>query len=502
MDVALTTEGTYPHNFGGVSVWCDQIIRGMPEHDFQVVALVATGAEPVLWDLPDNVASVVSVPMWGAQPSGRKPGPRARRRFAPVLRELIDVLLDPAAGAQQRFGEVLRAMFEYAQHQSLTATLASEDAVRLLSDAWRTSAGSAHSDPTLQDALTGMQLLEHSLRPLSWPPMRADVVHAVTNGLGALPAVAAKWSYGTPMLVTEHGIYLREQFLTNRRVPYRWPVKALFLALLRRLTVLGYHESETITPGNVYNQRWEKRLGADPAKIRTVYNGVDPADFPALDGEPGTPTLSWAGRIDPIKDLETLLRAFALVRAEMPEARLRIFGAPPKGRQAYLDRCKALAAELGIGEVARFEGRVAEIRDAYAAGNVVVLSSISEGFPYTLIEAMTCGRPCVGTDVGGVREAVADTGLVVPPRDPAEMAQACLTLLRDADLRHRLGAAARARALGEFTVDRAVSTFDEIYSFLAAGRRPPYVEDEPEADTDPGELLAEVVGWWRTEVVG
>jgi glycosyltransferase involved in cell wall biosynthesis len=66
----------------------------------------------------------------------------------------------------------------------------------------------------------------------------------------------------------------------------------------------------------VYNRRWEELLGADPARIRTVYNGVDPAHFPAVEGEPEAPTISWLGRIDPIKDLETLLRAFATGRRQ------------------------------------------------------------------------------------------------------------------------------------------------------------------------------------------
>ena len=153
----------------------------------------------------------------------------------------------------------------------------------------------------------------------------------------------------------------------------------------------------------------------------------------------------------------------------MPEARLRMCGSPPKGRESYLERCKALAAELGIAEAATFEGQVDKIRDAYDAGSIVVLSSVSEGFPYSLIEAMTCGRTCVATDVGGVTEAVGDTGLVVPPGSPTRLAQACLTLLQDDELRHRLAAAARIRALEFFTVDGAISQFDEIYSFLATG---------------------------------
>ncbi len=483
----MMTEGTYPCGFGGVSVWCDQLIRGMPGYDFHLVAIVATEAEQVVWTLPGNVTSVERVLLWGAPP----PGPAAGRRPGlplRLLRQLIDVLLDSPWRAQPLFADTLRELFDYAQHGNLSTGLASEKAVRLLSDAWRARwQDPVQPAPTLHDAVTALQLLDHSLRPLSHRPVPADVGHAVTNGLGVLPALAAKWQHGVPMLVTEHGVYLREQYLQHRKGPYRWPVKAFHLGFMRRLCALGYSEAETITPGNVYNRRWEERLGAAPRRIRTVYNGVDPANFPALDGEPEAPTISWVGRVDPIKDLETLLRAFALVSRELPGARLRLFGVPPKGRESYLQRCRALAADLGITAVATFEGRVENIRDAYDAGSIFVLSSVSEGFPYSLIEAMTCGRTCVATDVGGVTEAVGDTGLVVPPRSPARMAEACLTLLRDDGLRHRLGAAARARALENFTVDSAISTFDEIYSFLGSGR--PLLIPAPPADEQPGDLL-------------
>jgi glycosyltransferase involved in cell wall biosynthesis len=487
MDVALIGEGTYPHQFGGVSVWCDQLVRGMPDYDFSLVALVATGTEPVRWSIPDNVTSVQTVPLWGPPPPGpasRWPGRRKLRTAAcPALGELIEILLAPPGERQERFGEVLREVFEFAQTENLTAALSSEAAVELLAEAWQDwNLDATDAAPTLHDAVMYMQLLEHSLRPLSHPPVRTDVAHAVTNGLGALPAFAAKWRYGTPMIVTEHGIYMREQYMHSRGGPFRWPVRALHLRLLRRLCSLGYHEAEMITPGNVYNKRWEEQLGADLSRVRTVYNGVDPADFPASEGEPETPTISWAGRVDPMKDLETLLLAFALVRRKMPEAKLRMFGAPPPGQEPYLERCKALAADLGLTDAATFEGRVPVIRDAYDAGQIVVLCSIAEGFPYTLIEAMTTGRPCVATDVGGISEAVADTGMIVPPRNPEALAQSCLTLLQDASLRRRLGAAARMRALEYFTVDRAISAFDEIYTFVGTGLELPTAELDDESD--------------------
>ncbi len=461
------TEGTYPHSFGGVSVWCDQLVRGLAQHRFHLVALTSTGQEPVAWELPDNVASLTLVPLWGAEAGRAKPSRRARRAFGELFREFLATLtVADLPDKEARFTTVLRALFEYGQLADLSASMRDEDAVTAMMDAWREWPDDAGAPPTVADAVTAVELLEHSLRPLTAPPVLADVSHCVANGLAALPALTANWCHGTPLLLTEHGIYLRERYLGYRRSPYRHPVKALHLAFFRQVCELAYRTAALVAPGNIYNKRWEERLGTDAALIRTVYNGVDPADFPAVEAEPDVPTLSWAGRVDPIKDLETLIKAFALVREQVPDVRLRLFGGTPKGGEAYANRCEELAASLGVGEHVAFEGRVDDIRDAYVAGHVVVLSSISEGFPYTLIEAMTVGRACVATDVGGVPEAVGDTGLVVPPRDPEAMAQACLRLLEDRDLRHAMAAAARHRALELFTVDKAVGTFDELYTGL------------------------------------
>jgi glycosyltransferase involved in cell wall biosynthesis len=482
MKVAISAEGTYPHQFGGVSVWCDQLIRELPGYEFAVIALVASGTEPVQWELPGHVTELVTVPLWGPAP----PRPRARlrgwgRAVPLAVQELIDVLLDDDADV--RFGAVLRSLHEYASARNLTAALAGEPAARLLADLWRErwpmlavrrGAPLPDASPNLHDAVTALRLVEHALRPLSHPAVQADLTHAVTNGLGALPALVGKWKHQIPMIVSEHGVYMREQYLHLRHPPFGWPVKDLYLRFLARLCALGYREAEVVTPGNGYNKRWEEQLGAERDRVRTVYNGVNPDAFPALTDEPEVPTISWVGRIDPVKDLETLLRAFALVVNKIPEARLRMFGSVPHGREPYLERCKALAVNLGVDGSATFEGWIAEIRDAYAAGHVVVLCSISEGFPYSLIEAMTCGRACVATDVGGVSEALGDdAGIVVPPRDPAALAAACLTLLRDGDRRRSLGAAARKRTLEHFTVDRAVAAFDEIYTVTGSGCRIP-----------------------------
>lgn len=465
--VTMLTEGTYPHVHGGVSTWCDQLVKGMPEVDFHIVSLTGSGREPVTWELPPNIYRHTSVPTWGPRPGrARAPLGRSRRRFVDSYERFLLSFLDPESHCD--FGDALYELAELARAGRLSAALRTETALRSLMWIWTMPhVAIAEACPTVHDALTATDLLEHALRPLGTRIPEDSVAHAVSSGLATLPALAAHKLDGVPFLLTEHGIYLRERYLGYRSGDQRWPVKAFMLGFYRALNSLGYREADLITPCNQYNRRWEERGGADADKIRTVYNGVDPQTFPHAGPEPEVPTLTWCGRVDPIKDLETLIHAYGMIRAELPETRLRLFGPVPAGGEAYKTRLEKLAAELGVTDGLTFEGRITEVWRAYAAGHVVMLSSISEGFPFSIIEAMSCGRTTVSTDVGGVSEAVGDTGLVVPPREPEKMAAAALTLLRDDERRLKLGGLSRQRVIDRFTLRRSVDAFRTIYQELA-----------------------------------
>ncbi|MFD7613989.1 GT4 family glycosyltransferase PelF [Streptomyces sp. NPDC059828] len=490
--VTLLTEGTYPHSHGGVSVWCDQLVSGMPDIDFDVIAVTGTGREPLAWDLPQHVSEPVTVPMWGPAPKGAPPRGRRERRLMAAYERFLTALLDPSA--EDGFAPALYELAHAARDGRLSPALRGDRALRVLTGVWnRRGLPVREARPTLHDAVTATGLLEHALRPLSARPPERGVAHAVSGGVAVLPGLAAKELHGVPLLLTEHGVYLRERYLGYRTGPYRWPVKAVLLGFFRLLAEETYRQAALVTPGNRYNRLWEEEGGADPQLIRTVYNGVDPAAFPPAGPEPQRPTLSWAGRVDPIKDLETLIRAFTKVREVIPEAALRLFGGTPRGGEAYRERCEALAASLGHGDAVTFEGRVDDIRDAYAAGSVVMLSSISEGFPFTLIEAMSCGRATVSTDVGGVREAVGDAGLVVPPRDPDAMAAAALELLGDPARRTAMGEAARLRVIEQFTLRQTIETFRGIYLELSV-RGMFQLADPWGADLDSTVMLRSVAG--------
>ncbi|GAA2675379.1 GT4 family glycosyltransferase PelF [Actinoplanes palleronii] len=482
MRIALVSEGTYPFAMGGVSIWCEQLIRGMPDYRWQVVALTVDGSEEPVFGVPENLDRVHSVPLWGGGPEDYRPrrGSRGRpgaaftQSYEVFLRALVTPLETTTAeqGAANRslFLLALRGLYEYAADGGdLSAALMSNQALGMMVDAWRDlRVGESGPAPTLADALQATWLIEHMLRPLSAPVVEADIVHCSMNGLSTLVAMTAKWRHGTPSVMSEHGIYLRERYMSYLEEDASHAVRVLVLSFFRSLAGAAYLTSDVLAPHSAYNRRWQLHNGADPERMWTMYNGVEPGDFPAALQEPQTPTIAFMGRIDPLKDLHTLIRAFAQVRAEMPTARLRIFGGTPAVNQYYLDSCRQLIDELGLTGAAVLEGRIGNAVDAYHAGNIVALTSISEGFPYTVVEAMACGRPTVCTNVGGVAEAVGDTGIVVAPRDHAAVAKACLTLLRDDELRLRLGAAARQRVLDHFTLSQSLQMYRNVYEGLAA----------------------------------
>jgi glycosyltransferase involved in cell wall biosynthesis len=475
MRVALVTEGTYPVHPGGVSAWCDQLVRTLPEVAFEVIALSGSGREPAAYRPPRTV-TVRRVGLWGRPPRARPLSGLALDLFTGAYRHLLEAVLRGGPQAPVWFESAVWMLHELARDGSLTGALRSQVAVEALLDVWSRAPVPDVTDPlTLADALIVTDLLEHFLRPLQLPAPSADLVHATANGPSILVGLTAKWQAGTPVLLSEHGVYLRERLLAVRREGHGRAVRAVLVRFFHRLTELGYRQADAILPVSDFNGRWALRGGAAARRVRTLHNGVDPADLPLLDDEPAEPTLVFAGRIDPLKDLATLVRAVALVRRQVPAARLLLFGGVPAGNEGYAAEIRRLVDALGLAGAASFEGPVSPISRAFAAGQVVVMSSMSEGLPLTVIEAAMSGRPTVVTDVGGMPEAAGDGGLVVPPGDPAAFATACVALLDDRDRRRALAAAGRRHALAHFTLDRFLADVRNLYAEFTAPAAAPEI---------------------------
>jgi len=197
-----------------------------------------------------------------------------------------------------------------------------------------------------------------------------------------------------------------------------------------------------------------------------------PAVAPSLREElalqPSDVVIGYVGRLVPIKDLGTLIEAFADVAARHPEARLVLVGDGPV--RPALER---QVAALGLSSAVRFAGWRRDLTRLYATFDLVVLASLNEGTPVMAIEAMAAALPVVATAVGGVPDILEHgrTGLLVAPRRAGELAEALGTLVRSAETRRALGDAGRRVAAARHRSQRLVDDVLALYERLLEDRR-------------------------------
>jgi len=216
------------------------------------------------------------------------------------------------------------------------------------------------------------------------------------------------------------------------------------------------------------------RIRAD--RVVTIRNGIDadrfrPSRPPAAVREelalaPDAPVVGVVGRLTPQKGHAVLLRALPPLVRRFPRLRCLVVGDGP------LDGALRREAEaLGLAGHCRFTGARPDVADLLSVLDVVVLPSFSEGLPFVLLEAMALGRPVVATRVGGNPEVVEDTvtGLLVPPGDPAAVADAVARLLdRPAEAR-LMAECGRARVRAAFSLERMIRALEELYTILLSG---------------------------------
>lgn len=230
--------------------------------------------------------------------------------------------------------------------------------------------------------------------------------------------------------------------------------------------------------------------GADPARVTIIPAAVNAQRFrPIARGEArraiglrgDEPVVVYVGRMLPRKDVGNVVRAVAeLNHARGVPARLLLVGgddAPASAAAREVAALRTLAAELGIGHRVIFCGpqQPERLRLYYGAGDVAVTTPWYEPFGLTPLEAMACGRPVVGSAVGGLTFTIQDgvTGALVPPRDPSALADALARILADHTLRRVMGVAARARVEREFTWTMTARRTAVLYETLLAESRGP-----------------------------
>jgi glycosyltransferase involved in cell wall biosynthesis len=497
-DVSLVLEGTYPYVSGGVSSWVHDLVCGLPELSFALYHLGPQRdayGEPG-YALPANVSGLAEHYLHEVEPSAAE-----RERLQAELARRIRVARRAPRRASRTLDALRRLHLEDGIDDVLVADLTARDlsvdellhgdaAFEAIAAIYRAIGGGA---PFVDFFWHFRSAHVPLVRLLCADLPAARVYHSVSTGYaGAVAAVASKRS-GRPMLLTEHGIYARERDMELARASWirepeldpRMPVEAtsplrrFWSRFFRRLAHVAYHQSTRIVTLSDVNRCRQLADGADASRTMIVANGVDVAQLsrqigkPARRGKRGAVRIAFIGRIVPIKDVITFVKACDLALREAP-LDIRIIG-PEDQDPAYVACCRELVATLGRDDDIRFVGprRLGEI---YGSVDVVVLTSLSEGQPLVILEAHAAGVACIATDVGSCRELLegrddADrrlgpSGIVTAVAAPDETAAAMVKLARDHRLRGMMGAAGRARVLAHYGKLQMLDAYRTVYREL------------------------------------
>ena len=272
-------------------------------------------------------------------------------------------------------------------------------------------------------------------------PVVTTIHHPITRDLDI--ALAAADTFGLRLLIKRWHSFLRMQKQVIRQLAHK------------------------VTVSHAARADIESAFGLPSQSLHVIHNGIDLDRFKPASHEVGTkkdrpnPTIMTTASADsPLKGLDTLLRAFALVLHDEPLVRLTLIGAlKPDGDT------RKLIEHLKIGHAIDEKGRVTaeEMVSLYQSATLAVVPSVYEGFGFPAGEAMACGVPLVSTSGGALPEVVGDAGITVPVQDPGAMAAAITALLKDSERRHALGQAGLARVTKEFSWSRAAAQYLDLY---------------------------------------
>lgn len=485
-DVALLLEGTYPFVSGGVSSWVHEIIRGLPHLTF---SLVFIGSKPEdygapRYELPRNVVHIechylTQVPP-GPNSRGASPDAFAdSARLHDALREAGTLPTELLA----RVFETLGAQHGVTRHAFET----SEAAWDQITGAYRRHA----REPSFVDYFWAVRSMHQPLFLLAaiareLPPAR--VFHAISTGYAGLLGAMLRQQRKRPFLLTEHGIYTKERKIDLAHATWIREDRSAFtgtgdgIGYVRRLWTrffeglgrMTYASADTIVSLYEGNRERQIRDGADGKRTRVIPNGIELERFAPLRAQRppnAPPVLGLLGRVVPIKDVRTFIRAMKTVTGVLPDAEGWIIG-PTSEDVTYARECAALVGSLGLSGRVKFLG-FRKPEEVLPQLGLIVLTSISEALPLVLLEGFASGLPALATDVGACREiiegrhpedrALGNAGAVVPIADPEATARAALSLLTDPDRWRAAQRAAVARVETWYTAPQMLDAYREVY---------------------------------------
>lgn len=485
-DVCLILEGSYPYVAGGVSTWVQDLIKAQAPLRFSIVALVADAAKRTpRYELPENVDAVVDVPLSGPPRRGHGSG-----RDRGLAHDLAPLLLDIEKGAGlASFQGVVERLRKAGNRLGSRRLMNSEAAWSMITAMYDEI---APESSFLEFFWTWRALHGGLFAVLLCPLPRARVYHTISTGYAGLVAARAAIQTRRPAVLTEHGIYTNERRIEITMAEWlydaaddwvaietpRWDLRQLWMQTFQSYARICYESCTEITTLFTGNQRLQLADGAPSDRLRVIPNGIDVAMYGQIERstEARRPCVALIGRVVPIKDIKTYIRAIDALRRKVPDVEALILG-PDDEDEEYAEECRALVEYLQLQGTVSFLGRV-RIADYLGRIDVLALTSVSEAQPLVILEAGAAGIPTVATDVGACREMIEgpDTeaphlgpgGAVVGLSSPIAAAEAMSRLLIDRDWWERCSRAIRERVDRSYNKTVIDQRYGELYQRMIA----------------------------------
>lgn len=485
-DICLINEGTYPYVTGGVSSWIHSIITGIPDLTFSILHISSSKKDvgKFRYDLPDNVISMVDVSLHDLiihenETPGKRNKHKAHEDILKFHKEMDDQNFD-------RFNEIYKHFCSPDERSLNTSDIINSPE---LWDVILKIYNDKKLDNSFIDYYWTWRFVHMPLfQALNFEIPKAKVYHAVSTGYAGLVGAIAKLRFDAPLLLTEHGIYTKERSIEIRRsdwiyvdLPLQFrPQKSqglfkeiwnkFFLALSR----ITYKYSDEIITLYKGNRQLQVEHGAEFNKCSIIPNAIDTQVFYPLRKKierKSKKSIGFVGRVVPIKDVKTLIKACKLVESEYKDVEFLILG-PIDEDEEYFEECKTLTDLLGLTHKLKFYGRV-DVSQYYPRINVNVLTSISEGQPLTILEAMAVGVPSVSTNVGACEDllygltdedkALGKSGLITNMGSPSETANAILKIISNEELYKQMVESGYKRVEKYYRKELLIERYKNLY---------------------------------------
>ncbi|MCM1568686.1 MAG: GT4 family glycosyltransferase PelF [Roseburia sp.] len=466
MKICVVAEGCYPYVVGGVSSWIHSMIQSFPDYEFEILAIVADRSlrGKYVYELPKNVVGVHEVYLndqdwyWGREGYH---GKRLKNKQYQALRSLI---LNQDVDWYTLF-DLFRK-----KNLSIDQVLMGEDFYLAVRDCYNLK----YPQIVFSDFLWTMRSIYLPLMfVLKMDIPKADLYHCVATGYAGVLGSMAKYFFGAKLLISEHGIYTRER--EEELIKAQWVsgiYKNVWIDQFKKLSGLAYKSADLVTSLYEHARELQMELGCPPAKIMVTPNGVNPVRFQNLPGktkeDEGMVNIGAILRVAPIKDVKSMLQAFAFAKEKCESLKLWIMGSWEEDRE-YAQECFDMVETMKIKDVV-FTGRI-KVQDYLGRMDATILTSISEGQPLTILESFAAHKPVIATDVGncsgliyGEDDQFGAAGILTHIMNLQEISQALVFMGNNAAARRRMGEAGYQRMMYKYQLKDMLQTYEKIYS--------------------------------------